>query len=82
MNHLLFRRLYSTRSRSILHLPKANVYKFGDGDAARPVFRQLEWSILDGENWAVVGASSKSSVVKVSQLLLLRIQQQWGEYLR
>jgi ABC-type molybdenum transport system ATPase subunit/photorepair protein PhrA len=67
MTRFLWRRLHSTCS-TVLHLPRVNVYKFGDGDAARPVFKDFKWTIRDGENWAVVGASSKSSMIQVSRV--------------
>ncbi|KAJ6592656.1 P-loop containing nucleoside triphosphate hydrolase protein [Mycena capillaripes] len=49
---------------AVLHIPKANVYRFGDANRATPVFRDFEWSIKTNESWAVVGSGSgeKSSV--------------------
>jgi ABC-type molybdenum transport system ATPase subunit/photorepair protein PhrA len=75
--NLLSRRLCSTRA--ILHLPKSNVYRFGDSNTAKPVFKQLEWNIRDGESWAVVGASSKSLIVQVSQPLPSSLHKQRNE---
>lgn len=63
----------------MLHIPKGNVYRFGDANRATPVFRDLEWSIKTNESWAVVGTGSgeKSSVFDVG----LR-PEIWSESLR
>lgn len=58
-------RLLSTRARSVLSINNADVFRFGDGDAATPVFSNFSWNIRDGESWCVVGAGAKSSVVEV-----------------
>ncbi|KAJ7153497.1 P-loop containing nucleoside triphosphate hydrolase protein [Mycena crocata] len=49
---------------AVLHIPKADVYRFGDANKAAPVFRGLEWSINLNESWAIVGSGSgeKSSL--------------------
>ncbi|KZT22455.1 P-loop containing nucleoside triphosphate hydrolase protein [Neolentinus lepideus HHB14362 ss-1] len=42
----------------LVHIPKCNVYRFDDTKSASPIFRDLQWNVHDGENWAVVGAGS------------------------
>lgn len=56
---ILFRRsVSSSASARIIHIPKANVYRFGDSNASKPLFRDLEWTVNEGESWAVVGSGS------------------------
>lgn len=59
-------------SNAVLRIPKANVYRFGDGNRANPVFKNLEWTVKEGENWAIVGpaGSEKSDFLDVSGLSL------------
>ena len=54
-------------SGTILRIPKANVFRFGDGNTATPVFEGLEWAIRDGESWAIVGpaGNEKSLLLEV-----------------
>ena len=56
------------RDRAILHIPKANVYRFGDSDHSVPVFKDLEWTVTEGQSWAVVGpaGNEKSMLFDVS----------------
>ena len=67
--HVLCRRNYSTNQSSskIVHIPRSNVYRFGDANGARGVFRDLEWTVNDGESWAVVGSGSgeKTALLEV-----------------
>ncbi|KII95469.1 hypothetical protein PLICRDRAFT_96475 [Plicaturopsis crispa FD-325 SS-3] len=42
----------------VLRIPRANIYQFGDPNTAVPVIRDLEWTVKEGENWAVVGSGS------------------------
>ncbi|KAJ7648236.1 P-loop containing nucleoside triphosphate hydrolase protein [Mycena polygramma] len=64
------RKIYSTSTNAsasvlVLHIPKANLYRFGDAtNRATPVFCDLAWSIKPNESWAVVGSGSgeKSSM--------------------
>lgn len=64
-------RAYTTQGRNqdtVLYIPKANVYRFGDPNNARPVFRDLQWIVKEGESWAVVGSGSgeKTALFQVS----------------
>ncbi|KAJ7073159.1 P-loop containing nucleoside triphosphate hydrolase protein [Mycena amicta] len=54
------RRLGLTRTITILSLPKADIYRFGDAtNLATPVLRTtVPWSIQSNESWAVVGSGS------------------------
>ena len=53
----------------VVRIPNANVYRFGDPDGARPVLRAVDWTVRDGESWAVVGsgAGEKTTLLEVSQ---------------
>ena len=52
----------------VLDIDNANVYKFGDANNARPIFRKLSWKIHEGEGWAIIGTagSDKASLIEVS----------------
>lgn len=65
-------RSYSALTRdelqnTVIHIPKADIYRFGDPNFARPVFRDVEWTVKDGEAWAIVGSGSgeKTSLFQV-----------------
>jgi len=70
---LLTRRLQHTAAVTqpsyVVHIPNANVYRFGDPDGARPVLRAVDWAVHEGESWAVVGsgAGEKTALLEVSQ---------------
>ena len=53
----------------VIHIPKADVFRFGDTRASDAIFKDLEWTVKDGESWAVIGAtpSSKSELFQVSR---------------
>lgn len=57
-----------TQDDRVIHIPKADVFRFGDTKASDAIFRDLEWAVKDGESWAVIGAtpSSKSELFQVS----------------
>ncbi len=67
---------YTTAAHSsyIIRIPNANVYRFGDSDVARPVLRAVDWTVREGESWAVVGsgAGEKTALLEVSERLLTR----------
>lgn len=50
----------SSRHARVIDIPKANVYRFGDYKLSKPIFRDLQWAVNDGEAWAVVGSTSSS----------------------
>jgi len=54
----------------VVRIPNANVYRFGDPDGARPVLRAVDWTVREGESWAVVGsgAGEKTTLLEVSLL--------------
>ncbi|EIN06385.1 P-loop containing nucleoside triphosphate hydrolase protein [Punctularia strigosozonata HHB-11173 SS5] len=53
------RRFDSTdNSRPVVYIPKCNVYRFGQPNNAPPVFEGLQWTVHEGENWAVVGSGA------------------------
>ncbi|KAF8921840.1 P-loop containing nucleoside triphosphate hydrolase protein [Mucidula mucida] len=43
-------------TKAVVHIPKANIYRFGD--ASRPVFRDVNWTVNENENWAVISSAS------------------------
>ncbi|KAH8835513.1 P-loop containing nucleoside triphosphate hydrolase protein [Flagelloscypha sp. PMI_526] len=45
-------------STTIINIPTANVYRFGDPNSARPVIHDLEWKVRDDESWAILGSSA------------------------
>jgi ABC-type molybdenum transport system ATPase subunit/photorepair protein PhrA len=53
----------------VVRIPNANVYRFGDPDGARPVLRAVDWTVREGESWAVVGsgAGEKTALLEVSK---------------
>ncbi|KAF9074383.1 P-loop containing nucleoside triphosphate hydrolase protein [Rhodocollybia butyracea] len=66
-------RVLSTNSSSIvLSIPKADVYRFGDGKNAQPLFRGLAWEIKEGENWAVIGSGGGGEKTALFNTLLGR----------
>ena len=78
----LFLRVFSSKSSSraystllthrapIIHIPKANIYPFGASPSTRPSLQSDEWTVLEGEAWAVVsssrGGAGKSVLFQVS----------------
>lgn len=65
----------SNKNRStILRIPTADVYRFGDGGKATPVFKELDWTINEGESWAIVGpaGNEKSLLLEVKSMVFLR----------
>jgi hypothetical protein len=53
----------------VVRIPNANVYRFGDPNGARPVLRAVDWTVREGESWAVVGsgAGEKTALLEVSK---------------
>ncbi|TFK50884.1 P-loop containing nucleoside triphosphate hydrolase protein [Heliocybe sulcata] len=51
----------------LIHIPKCNVYRFDDTKSTSPIFCGLEWTVREGESWAVVGAGSgeKTTLLEV-----------------
>jgi ABC-type molybdenum transport system ATPase subunit/photorepair protein PhrA len=68
-NKSLSLRATTEASSSIVRIPNANVYRFGDPDGARPVLRAVDWTVREGESWAVVGsgAGENTALLEVSQ---------------
>ncbi|KAG2087721.1 P-loop containing nucleoside triphosphate hydrolase protein [Suillus cothurnatus] len=64
-------RLYSDRAaaNSIVQISRSNIYRFGDPNFAAPVFRDVEWTIDEGESWAVIGTGSKQKTALLQTLL-------------
>ncbi|KIK87929.1 hypothetical protein PAXRUDRAFT_14427 [Paxillus rubicundulus Ve08.2h10] len=53
-------RSHSNASTSdvVVHISNSNIHRFGDPTTAAPVFRDVDWIVKDGENWAVIGCGS------------------------
>ena len=53
----------------VVRIPNANVYRFGDPNGARPILRAVDWTVREGESWAVVGsgAGEKTALLEVSK---------------
>lgn len=52
----------------ILHIPHGSqIFKFAASkmDTAKPVFSNFEWTIKQGESWAIVSNSTEGKVVLV-----------------
>ena len=66
----LSRLQHTTASHScyVVRIPNANIHRFGDPDGARPVLRAVDWTVREGESWAVVGsgAGEKTALLEVS----------------
>ena len=56
-------------SSYVVRIPRANVYRFGDSDSARPVLTGVDWTVREGESWAVVGsgAGEKTALLEVKK---------------
>lgn len=56
----------------VLHIPQAKVFRFGAANSQTPALDNLEWSINEGEGWAVVssGGSEKAVIMDVSRVVL------------
>lgn len=54
-------------SPPLIHIPNSKVYRFGDSNSARPIFHELDWTVREGESWAVVGSGSgeKTALLEV-----------------
>ena len=61
---------YYRHSSHVVHIPTANVYRFGEFNSARPVLRSADWTVRQGESWAVVGsgAGEKTALLEVGHL--------------
>lgn len=59
---------------TLIRILRANVYRFGDGNKATPIFKDVEWTVKGGESWAIVGpaGSEKTDFLEVSQRSLLK----------
>src|ERR1700748_1482950 len=67
--HLLTRRL----QHYVVRIPNANIYRFGDPDGAQPVLRAVDWTVREGESWAVVGSGvgEKTALLEVSKTIII-----------
>ncbi|KAE9386877.1 P-loop containing nucleoside triphosphate hydrolase protein [Gymnopus androsaceus JB14] len=68
-----FRRLSTNASSSelVVNIPKADVYRFGDGKHAQPLFGDLNWIAKEGESWAVIGSGAAEKRPLCSMYTLL-----------
>ncbi|KAF9222452.1 P-loop containing nucleoside triphosphate hydrolase protein [Gyrodon lividus] len=63
-------RPYSSSSTSdvVVHISNSNIYRFGDSTIAAPVFRDVNWTVKNGENWAVIGSGSNQKTALLQTL--------------
>ncbi|OAX36371.1 P-loop containing nucleoside triphosphate hydrolase protein, partial [Rhizopogon vinicolor AM-OR11-026] len=54
---------------TVLQISRSNIYRFGDPNFAAPVFRDVEWTVTEGESWAVIGTGSKEKTALLQTLL-------------
>jgi ABC-type molybdenum transport system ATPase subunit/photorepair protein PhrA len=55
----------------VIHIPHADVFRFGDSNKASPVLKDVDWTVNEGEIWAVVGYGSggpKTAVLQVRRI--------------
>lgn len=50
--------LHNSSNDAVIRIPKSNIYRFGDSNKAKPIFENLDWTVKEGESWAVVGSGS------------------------
>ena len=64
---ILKRSYTSPAEKTLVHIPKSNVYRFGDSNIAAPVFHDVDWTVKEGQNWAVIGrgSSQKTTLLQV-----------------
>jgi hypothetical protein len=60
----------ATHSSHVVRIPTANVYRFGETNNARPLLHSVDWTVREGESWAVVGsgAGEKTALLEVGHL--------------
>jgi ABC-type transport system involved in cytochrome bd biosynthesis fused ATPase/permease subunit len=70
------RTLHNDRSPTdvIVRIPASNVFRFGDSNKASPVFEDLEWTVNEGESWAVIGSGGqKTALLQVGGILFITL---------
>jgi hypothetical protein len=55
----------------VIHIPKASVYCFGDGKHAQPLFRDVAWTVKEGESWAVIGSGGGGEKTIVFEVCMI-----------
>ncbi|KAE9386512.1 P-loop containing nucleoside triphosphate hydrolase protein [Gymnopus androsaceus JB14] len=60
----------ASSSELVVNIPKADVYRFGDGKHAQPLFRDLNWTVKEGESWAVIGSGGGGEKTALFNTLL------------
>jgi ABC-type iron transport system FetAB ATPase subunit len=48
-------------TKPIIRIPKSSIHPFGDPSNQRPILQNVDWTINEGEAWAVMSASSGDS---------------------
>lgn len=67
-------RSYSDRYRlkdetgAVIRIVDSNIYRFGDSNVAAPVFRNVNWTVREGECWAVIGSGSHQKTTLLQTL--------------
>ncbi|KAN0081447.1 P-loop containing nucleoside triphosphate hydrolase protein [Tylopilus felleus] len=66
---VLVKRAYTSPTENVLiHIPKSNVYQFGDSNIAAPLLRDVDLTIKEGQNWVVIGRGSNQKTALLQTL--------------
>ncbi|KAJ3057517.1 hypothetical protein HK097_004039 [Rhizophlyctis rosea] len=65
--HLIRSRGISTKNDPLIVFQNADVYRYGD--TTKPIFRNLDWTLREGETWAVVGPVGSGKTTLAQTLL-------------
>ncbi|KAI6168653.1 P-loop containing nucleoside triphosphate hydrolase protein [Pisolithus thermaeus] len=52
----------------VIRIQGSNIYQFGDPNVAAPVFRDVNWTVREGECWAVIGSGSHQKTTLLQTL--------------
>ncbi|KAI6009874.1 P-loop containing nucleoside triphosphate hydrolase protein [Pisolithus marmoratus] len=52
----------------VIRIVGSNIYRFGDSNVAAPVFRDVNWTVREGECWAVIGSGSHQKTTLLQTL--------------
>ncbi|KAI0264234.1 P-loop containing nucleoside triphosphate hydrolase protein [Gloeopeniophorella convolvens] len=63
------RRQHSAAPAHVIQIPKANIYRFGDPNGAQPVLRDVDWTVREGESWAVIGSGAGEKTALLETLI-------------
>ena len=70
VTHSLARCLHNSSNNAVIRISKSNIYRFGDSNKAKPIFENVDWTVNEGESWAVVGSGSGGQKTALLQVFL------------